>query len=108
MATTSRDGKVRLWNWKRLQDPPIVLDDHDEWVWSATFSPDDEQLMVGIHSNRVNSNETIHVWPTKLTTMANRLCAYVTRNLTREEWEIFAEGLEYERTCENLPAPDKK
>lgn len=109
LATTSRDGKVRLWNWNKLSDNPIVLSDKNvgDWIWSAAFSPDDEQLMVGIHSNTNNAKETIHVWPTKVSTMSNSLCTYIDRNMTKDEWDNFAggnAGLKYERTCDNYPA----
>ena len=73
----------------------------------ATFSPDDEQLMTGMHANANKSNETIHVWPTKIITMANSLCTYVSRNMTKDEWGIFGGGLPYERTCENYPDNNK-
>ncbi len=109
LATTSRDGKARLWNWNKLSDNPIVLTDTNvgDWIWSAAFSPDDEQLMVGIHSNTNNAKETIHVWPTKISTMSNSLCTYIDRNMTKDEWDNFAggnAGIKYERTCDNYPA----
>ncbi len=109
LATTSRDGKVRLWNWSKLNENPIVLTDTNlgDWIWSAAFSPDDEQLMVGIHSNTNNAKETIHVWPTKVATMANSLCGYVDRNMTKDEWDNFATGLQYEKTCDTYPTNNK-
>jgi len=112
LATTSRDGKVRLWNWNKLSDNPIVLTDTNlgDWIWSAAFSPDDEQLMVGIHSNTNNARETIHVWPTKISTMANSLCTYINRNMTKDEWDNYAggnTGLKYERTCDSYPENNK-
>lgn len=110
MATTSRDGTVRLWNWKSPADNPIVLQDEElgDWTWSAAFSPDDEQLMVGIHSNALNPKETIHVYPTKVASMSNTLCSYIDRNLTQDEWNTYASrSLPYERTCENYPANNK-
>ncbi|HNP76821.1 MAG TPA: hypothetical protein PKM91_06265, partial [Cyclobacteriaceae bacterium] len=118
MASTSRDGTIRLWNWAKPQDPPIVLHDEglDDWVWSATFTPDDEQLMMGVHSalgksskvgEEAKSNETIHVWPTKIEAMSSQLCTYIKRNMTKDEWDTYASGLKYERTCENYPANNK-
>ncbi|NOT73830.1 MAG: High-affnity carbon uptake protein Hat/HatR [Cyclobacteriaceae bacterium] len=110
LATTSRDHSVRMWNWNKLSDNPIVMKDEgqDYWVWSATFTPDDEQLMIGVHNNSEKSSETIHVWPTKIETMANSLCGYVGRNMTREEWNNnVGEDLTYERTCDNYPANNK-
>lgn len=107
LATTSKDKTVRLWNWTDIKQQPIVLNDHSDWVWSATFTPDDEQLLIGTQSNTQVSNETIHAWPTKVTTMAGLLCGYVKRNLTKDEWETYAPGLKYERTCESYPANNK-
>lgn len=110
LATTSRDHTVRLWNWRQLADQPIVLkdEDQDEWVWSATFTPDDEQLMIGVHSRVEKSKETIHVWPTKIGTMASSLCSYVGRNMTKDEWTNFVGAdLPYEKTCDNFPENNK-
>lgn len=113
VATTSRDGTVRLWNWNSLDKNPIVLTDRNlgDWIWSAAFSPDDEQLMAGIHSNAENAKETIHVWPTKVITISNSLCTYIDRNMTEDEWNNFAggsTGIKYERTCDNYPENNKK
>ncbi len=109
MATASKDGSVRLWNLKALNEQPQVLSDHD-WVWSVAFSPDDEQLMAGIHAREETIkgvNQTIHVWPTKILTMSSQLCSLVKRNMTKEEWDLYTKGLPYEITCPNLPANNK-
>ncbi len=112
LATTSRDGSTRLWQWAKLRENPIVLKDRNlgDWIWSAAFSPDDEQLMVGIHSNSEKPRETIHVYPTKVATISNSLCTHIDRNMTQDEWANFAggsSGIKYERTCDNHPANDK-
>jgi WD40 repeat protein/energy-coupling factor transporter ATP-binding protein EcfA2 len=111
LATTSRDKTVRLWNWQKLNEQPIVLSDHSDWVWSSTFSPNDEQLLVGINSsssNSAKSNETIHAWPTAIESMSELLCKYVTRNLTKEEWDVYVSpDLKYEKTCDNFPVNNK-
>jgi WD40 repeat protein len=99
MATCSKDKTVRLWNTdKNFKDQPIVLDDHGDWVWAAAFTPDDTQLLVGMHGTAI----TIHAWPTRIEAMSTKLCDYVGRNMTTEEWEIFVgEGIKYESTCPN-------
>lgn len=107
MATTSRDKSVRLWNWNdaELNRQPIKLVDNPDWVWSATFTPDDEQLLVGVNSNSTSANETIHAWPTKVETMGGLLCKYVSRNLTADEWQQIVGDLERIKTCEKYPLP---
>ena len=109
MATASKDGSVRLWNLKQLTEQPQVLSDHD-WVWSVAFTPDDEQLMAGIHAREETIkgvNQTIRAWPTKIPTMSTQLCTLVRRNLNKEEWELYNPGLPYESTCSNYPANNK-
>ncbi len=107
MATTSRDKSVRLWNWSdaEMNRQPIKLVDNPDWVWSATFTPDDEQLLVGVNSNSTTANETIHAWPTKVETMGGLLCKYVSRNLSSDEWEQFIGDLERIKTCDKYPLP---
>ncbi|MEQ9415248.1 MAG: High-affnity carbon uptake protein Hat/HatR, partial [Cyclobacteriaceae bacterium] len=110
MATASKDYSIRLWNTKRLTEAPTLLSEHD-WVWSVVFSPDDEQLMAGIHSVQETVvgkvDQTIHAYPTKINTMADLLCGYTERNMNREEWNYYVgEDLKYEKTCPNLPSND--
>jgi WD40 repeat protein len=113
MATASKDGSVRLWNVQNaegLNQQPQVLADHD-WVWSVAFTPDDEQLIAGIHSVEETVkgvNQTIHAWPTHIPAMAGELCKLVKKNLSKEDWDGFiGSDLPYESTCSNLPPNDK-
>jgi len=110
MASSSKDFKVRLWNFKNLKEQPIVLSDHD-WVWDVAFSPDDEQLIAGINSVKENIgsiDHPIHAWPTRIETMSEILCGMMERNLSKDEWDIYVgEDLPYEKTCLNLPANNK-
>ncbi|MCS6973465.1 MAG: High-affnity carbon uptake protein Hat/HatR [Cyclobacteriaceae bacterium] len=112
-ASASKDKTVRLWNVNKLTVPPIELRDHLDWVWSLTFSPDDEQIMVGLHSsqqtihqNQLRNEESIRSYPTVVAKMANILCneSYVKRNMNSEEWSLYSGGLNYEKTCPNYPA----
>lgn len=112
LASASYDKTLRLWNMENLKEQPTVLYSND-WVWSMAFSPDDEQIMGGIHSvtegiRATDTDFTIHAWPTKNTIMSTELCGKITRNMSKEEWELYvAEDLAWERTCENLPPNNK-
>jgi hypothetical protein len=107
MATASNDKTVRLWNLKELREQPMVLSGHADWVRTAVFSADDEQLLAGMHSNAEKTEETIHAWPTKIETMSSLLCSYITRDLTEDEWYTYVDDeLKYEKTCQSVP--DKK
>jgi WD40 repeat protein len=103
MATASDDKSVRLWNWRDINQQPIVLSGHADWVKTAVFSADDEQLLAGMHGNAEKTDETIHAWPTKIETMSGLLCEELTRNLTVDEWETYVDKeLKQETTCKNI------
>ncbi len=110
LAAASRDQKLRIWNWNKLTLPPVAIEHEGQpdWTWSATFSPDDSQLLVGVHSNSVTNKEVIRVWPTQFETMSSSLCEHVKRNLSKDEWDNFVgSDLPYEKTCDNLPANNR-
>jgi WD40 repeat protein/energy-coupling factor transporter ATP-binding protein EcfA2 len=111
-ASASKDKTVRLWNTSRLTVPPIELRDHLDWVWALTFSPDDEQIMVGLHSaqqtirqSKLYNEESIRAYPTVVERMAAILCSgdYLKRNMSEEEWSLYSGGLKKEKTCPNYP-----
>jgi WD40 repeat protein/energy-coupling factor transporter ATP-binding protein EcfA2 len=109
MATASKDRSIRLWNMESLKEQPQVLVDHD-WVWSMAFSPDDNQIVAGIHSVSVNINDvdyTIHAWPTKITAMSAKLCGYIKNNMSTEEWDTYVGDGSKQATCPNLPINNK-
>ncbi len=108
-ATASRDHTIRLWNWTRLAEQPIVLNfKGDYWARSMAFTADDGQLMTAVHPANGKSSEAIHVWPTGAEGMAVRLCSHVKRNLLRDEWNTYVGAdLPYEGTCENQPSNNK-
>lgn len=110
-ASASKDRTVRLWNLNNLNEQPIRLRGHGDWVWSIAFTPNDEQLLVGLQSTRqvikgggIQNEESIWAYPTKISTMANILCSeFIKRNLSKEEWGIYVgDDLTYENTCSNL------
>jgi WD40 repeat protein len=103
LATASNDRTVRLWNLDKLREQPVVLKEHSDWVRTAVFTADDGQLIAGMNSNAEHSKETIHAWPTKMSTMAGLLCGYVKRNMTEDEWAIHVDpSVTRQKTCENL------
>lgn len=103
MATASDDKSVRLWNWHDPNQQPIVLSGHADWVKTAVFSADDEQLLAGMHGNAEKTAETIHAWPTKIETMSGLLCEFLTRNITKDEWETYVDKeLDQEVTCKTI------
>ncbi len=110
-ASASKDRTVRIWNVRKLSIPPIELRDHLDWVWALSFSPNDEQIMVGLHSSQqqirqdeIKTEQSIHAYPTKIPTMSNILCTeFIKRNMSKDEWDTYAgNDLDYETTCKKL------
>lgn len=115
-ASASKDKTFRIWNVAKLNEPPIKLRDHVDWVWGITFSPDDEQVMIGLNSSRqvvrqgeIQTEESIRAYPTKIPTMANILCTeFIKRNMSQDEWNTYVgEDLDYEKTCSNYQPNNK-
>ncbi|MEN8250670.1 MAG: hypothetical protein ABFS32_17180 [Bacteroidota bacterium] len=101
LATASWDGTVQMWNMENIDDLPYYMTDHGEdWAWDVSFSPDDEYLLVG-------TNGKIKKWAVDNDTMAEQICQYVERNMTKEEWDRYvSEEVDYESTCENIVEKD--
>jgi WD40 repeat protein/energy-coupling factor transporter ATP-binding protein EcfA2 len=111
-ASASKDKTVRIWNVNKLTVPPIELRDHLDWVWTLTFSPDDQQIFVGLHSaqqtirqDELRNEESIRSYPTQLTTMSNILCNWaIKQNMSTDDWNTYVGAdLPRELTCNNLP-----
>ncbi|MCU0443418.1 MAG: hypothetical protein MUE85_00775 [Microscillaceae bacterium] len=88
LATASFDRTVRIWNAANVNESPIILDDHNDWVWSIAFSPDGQELLAGCKDNM------IRVWPTQLKDMEGFICQEIKsqsrrKYLTQEEWQRF-------------------
>jgi WD40 repeat protein/energy-coupling factor transporter ATP-binding protein EcfA2 len=94
LATAGFDGKILLWNLNNLENLPITMRDHNSFVWSISFSPAGNYLFSG------DKDRTIHIWPTSLDIMADRICTKLERSLSIQEWDQFI-GLDvpYEKTC---------
>lgn len=98
MATASQDGTVRLWDCVDLNNQPIELTDHESWALSNTFSPDNTKLV-----STSKDKDRIIIWPTKIEYLAEELNGLITRNMTREEWNIYvAEDIDYQKTIMNI------
>jgi WD40 repeat protein len=102
LASASRDQTVRLWEPTSHTPQDEVLEGRSGAVLSVAFSPDGALLVSA-------SEQTVALWdlgywkrPPSEWTEAG--CQLVNRNLSRAEWNQFARGLSYERTCPALPA----
>ncbi len=85
LATGSFDKTVRVWNLNAIDDAPIILRDHKDWVWSIIFNKDDNKLWAG------SRDYLIRMWPINTAAIAEEICNNLNRNkLNEDEWKEFA------------------
>jgi WD40 repeat protein len=95
LASSSFDGTIRIWNAFDLSENPIMINEHESWVLSIAFSPDGRIL-----ASSSNNGDLIYYWATKPDYFADQICKYLTRNLTKQEWESYiGTDIAYRKTC---------
>ncbi len=96
LVSGSFDRSIRLWNLDEMQEPPIVIQDHDSWVSAVTFDQEGLFFYSGVFGGiqrRFSKNSE---------SMTDGLCEIIGRNMTESEWtEFVAEDIDYETTCTN-------
>jgi WD40 repeat protein len=98
MATGSNDKKLKLWDINDLTTPPITFDDNgmEGNVMVIEFSPDGNLIISGTYENTDN----LVGRPTSMSILASDICSTLTRNMTTEEWSVYAgKDVTYEKTC---------
>lgn len=94
LGTSSLDGTARLWNMEALGEPPIVLEDHQDWVWNIDFSADGKKVATGSRDGKIKQ------WDVDMASMAKDFCKYLERNMSDKEWELYVGGdIEFVKTC---------
>jgi WD40 repeat protein/energy-coupling factor transporter ATP-binding protein EcfA2 len=96
LATASFDHSVRIWSLNNPYRQPIILNDHEDWVWSVEFTQNDKYLLAGCRDNLVRT------WLLDIDKMASMICEdeHLNRNFTQKEWDNYvAEDIDYQCTC---------
>ncbi len=96
LATASFDHSVRIWSLENPFDQPVILNDHDDWVWSVEFDQNDKYLLAGCRDKFIRS------WLLDIDEMAAMICDddKINRNFTETEWNNYvAKDVDYECTC---------
>ena len=94
LLTASRDGTARVWETENPRKLPILLDDHNDWVLTATFDSNGEYIYTGSKDSFIRS------WPLNPEVIAENICQTLSRQFTLDEWNDYVGDLPFEKTCE--------
>jgi hypothetical protein len=83
LASGSSDKTVRLWMLDNLNNRPLILKDHDRWVFALAFSNDGNTIFAG------TGDRTIFSWPSNSDFLAGVIEKEITRPLNRDQWQLY-------------------
>jgi len=94
LLTASRDGTSRVFEINNPRKLPMVFDDHNDWVMTAAFDHSGTRAITG------SKDGLIRIWELDMGVLAERLCTYVTREMTQEEWHDYVGAdVPFQTTC---------
>jgi WD40 repeat protein len=98
VAASSRDNSARIWQIENntCYYLPLILDDHQDWVWSLDFSPEDDAIFTA------SADGMIRRFDLNIESYDQLLSNQIIRNLTESEWESYIGDIElfpWEATC---------
>ena len=96
LVTASFDRTAAIWETKNLRSQPVILDDHDAWVYRLAFHSESQSIITAEFDGNINR------YPIESKELKEQLCQNLNRQLTPEEWKTFvANDITYETVCEN-------
>ncbi len=99
-VVSGNEDKTVLWDLTQPEVEAQVLGVHEGWVNSVAVSADGQTVVSG------SDDERVQVWHRDLIEIEElipRLCRWVGRNMTSNEWENYFPGSEYRATCPQWP-----
>ncbi len=97
LVSASLDGKVKLWDVSDPAGEPVVLEDHDGWVWTVDVDAGGDRAFSG------GADRSVRFWEIRSETLASELCGMEARLLSDAEWQEFLPGVEREAACPEPP-----
>ncbi len=99
LASASSDKSIHIRSTRDLTRRPLILQDHDFWVWSVAFHPNNQRVASG------SGDGTVRVWITTSNQLVDRICQVLPGGeLTQKEWETYI-GNDFDINQYQKPCP---
>ena len=97
LITSSYDGKVKMWNFSKLDEEPALIKGHSEWVYCLAFSKKSSMVISGsadksILITKIDINELKTIIRNKITG---------NKNMSLYNWKKFI--VDESKYSEELP-----
>ena len=95
LALADWGGRIRLYALDKLDESPIVIDDHRRIMYNIHFFEDEIYALC--------RDNTLRYWYTEIKNYARKVKENINRNFTKQEWKTFVgKNIDYKKTINNL------
>jgi len=95
MITSSFDGKIKIWNYNKLEDEPSIIDGHSSWIYSLALSKQNKWVLSG------SDDKSIRISKIYVSDLKDIIRKKISVNMSKKNWLYYVgEDINY---SENLP-----
>src|SRR5206468_1270391 len=97
VLTASSDGTARIWDTASGKEL-VKFTGHTNAILKATWNKDESKILTN------SADGTVRIWYVHIQDLIGAACHWVSRNMTKNEWDLYMEG-PYRPTCLTVPIP---
>jgi WD40 repeat protein len=101
LATASSFSVLHVWEVATGKEATRMQ--HEQVIDIVTFSPDSKYLASAAALPYGDASARVWLW--RSADLIDEACSRLSRNLTRDEWQLYVGDEPYRKTCPNLPEP---
>ena len=83
LASCSYDGTIRIWDYENTTEEPIIISQHQNWVYSLAFSLDGKELI------STSADRTLRTWATNTEILANLIVKKDLGSISTSDWNKY-------------------